>query len=88
MVRMSTSSSSSSKKVSDPSNMDKGRRGWNWTAVVTSEPDGGLTLKKVLKYYARVLPKDVVLYRLLQYLISLLAGFQDLINPNAPVGLD
>ena len=51
MVRMSTSSSSSSKKVSDPSNMDKGRRGWNWTAVVTSDPDGGFTLKKVLKYY-------------------------------------
>ena len=49
MVRMSTSSSSSSKKVSDPSNMDKGRRGWNWTAVVTSDPDGGLTLKKSFK---------------------------------------
>ena len=51
MVRMSTSSSSSSKKVSDPSNMDKGRRGWNWTAVVTSDPDGGLTLKKSFMIY-------------------------------------
>ena len=53
MVRMSTSSSSSSKKVSDPSNMDKGRRGWNWTAVVTSDPDGGLALKKQVNRHPR-----------------------------------